>query len=413
MSLHCHEQLYDKETNTYNCKICGKKFATKTDILEHRLTHEGEFTCEVCNEVQTSAFDYSAHLKGHRTDGKYPCPVCDFATSFKGAIVKHIREPHLKTRARNKMILDADTVPCIVCKRKYSTANDLLLHQRIFHMVTFTDAAGKNQCYICRRIFSGRGALWNHMRTHQENVTKEKNFVCEVCDKRFNKKYHLECHMVTHTKAKPYKCDGCEKRFGTTQSLLLHKRTHTGEKPYTCHICNKSFLAKTHLTNHVRVHTGEKLFKCSYCQKCLASQPSLAEHIRSHTGEKPYSCDYCERRFARLPALKIHLRSHTGDKPYKCSYCHRTFTGRSNLVSHEKRHKGEKSYCCDHCGKSFQYEVTFQAHMKLHTGERFYCYHCNEGFIYKAMLTDHVMVCQDNKAKQIIKKRRPDKKARL
>ncbi|KAK9736166.1 Zinc finger, C2H2 type [Popillia japonica] len=205
MTLHCHEQLYDKETNTYNCKICSGKFQTKIEILEHRLTHEGDFTCEVCNKPQTSAVDYSEHLREHRGDGKYPCPVCDFATRIRGNIVNHIRIPHVKMRERNKMIRNANRggLLCIVCGRNSPNANALLLHQTIVHTATISGAVKETQCVICKKVYSGRGGLWNHMRTHQEDGTKEKKFVCEVCDRRFKKKYHLQCHMTTHTKAKP------------------------------------------------------------------------------------------------------------------------------------------------------------------------------------------------------------------
>ncbi|KAK9736165.1 Zinc finger, C2H2 type [Popillia japonica] len=211
MTLHCHEQLYDKETNTYNCKICSGKFQTKIEILEHRLTHEGDFTCEVCNlthegdftcevcnKPQTSAVDYSEHLREHRDDGKYPCPVCDFATRIRGNIVNHIRIPHVKMRERNKMIRNAKRggLLCIVCGRNCTNANALLLHQTIVHTVTISGAVKDTQCVICKKVYSRRGALWNHMLTHQEDATKEKKFVCEVGDGSLDGKLELN-ELVT------------------------------------------------------------------------------------------------------------------------------------------------------------------------------------------------------------------------
>ena len=37
------------------------------------------------------------------------------------------------------------------------------------------------------------------------------------------------------------KCEVCNKIFSTKGNLLRHKRTHREEKPYECDVCNKIF----------------------------------------------------------------------------------------------------------------------------------------------------------------------------
>ena len=64
---------------------------------------------------------------------------------------------------------------------------------------------------------------------------------CEVSNKVFSTKGNLVAHKRTHTREKPYECDVCNKRFSQSGDLVVHKRTHTGDKPYECDVCNKRF----------------------------------------------------------------------------------------------------------------------------------------------------------------------------
>ncbi|PRD20472.1 UNVERIFIED_CONTAM: zinc finger protein, partial [Trichonephila clavipes] len=60
------------------------------------------------------------------------------------------------------------------------------------------------------------------------------------------------------TKEKPYVCEICEKGFSESGNLRRHLRIHTNEKPFVCEICNKSFLTTSALKEHLRIHTKEK-----------------------------------------------------------------------------------------------------------------------------------------------------------
>ena len=62
---------------------------------------------------------------------------------------------------------------------------------------------------FARRVSSTAGNLKRHMRIH----TNEKQYECDVCEKRFSRSDTLKSHMRIHTNEKPYECDVCEKRF--------------------------------------------------------------------------------------------------------------------------------------------------------------------------------------------------------
>ena len=49
----------------------------------------------------------------------------------------------------------------------------------------------------------------------------------------------------------------CDKLFSVRGSLVNHMKTHSEGRPHTCGTCGKSFKIKSNLTRHLRIHTGE------------------------------------------------------------------------------------------------------------------------------------------------------------
>lgn len=73
-----------------------------------------------------------------------------------------------------------------------------------------------------------------------------------------------------------YKCPICPKMF-SKHSLRCHLRIHTKERPYVCDLCNRAFVRKNNWVNHMKNHKnvsnekitkesrGDKPFLCSTC----------------------------------------------------------------------------------------------------------------------------------------------------
>jgi uncharacterized Zn-finger protein len=93
-------------------------------------------------------------------------------------------------------------------------------------------------------------------RKNQKTKAETMSRKCEVCNKVFSTKGHLVRHKRTHIGDKPYQCDVCNKSFSKSGTLIIHKRTHTGDKPYQCDVCNKSF-SKSSTLPFIREHTLE------------------------------------------------------------------------------------------------------------------------------------------------------------
>ncbi|XP_061568571.1 zinc finger protein 436-like [Cololabis saira] len=169
-------------------------------------------------------------------------------------------------------------------------------------------------CSTCRKEFSRKGNLEDHMKIH----TGERPYLCNTCGKSFTQSSALKRHELIHTGEKPYVCTTCVKSFRERSTLLVHSRTHTGERPYLCNTCGKTFTELTTLKRHITTHTGEKPYICKICGKGFREPSTRVAHSRTHTGERPYQCNTCNKNFTRLSALKLHITTHTGEKRYSC-----------------------------------------------------------------------------------------------
>ncbi|XP_022210765.2 zinc finger protein 629 [Drosophila obscura] len=284
---------------------------------------------------------------GEIMDLKYHCDRCNAGFALEKSLVIHRRQKGCINR----------NYPCNECERVFVSPEHLAEHQATH---------GTYNCQECGLLCDSKEQLGKHMvQGHKRNLRNQ----CSVCKKVFTMLSTLRDHMRIHTGEKPFLCNICGKSFTQNANLRQHKLRHSDIKSFKCSVCPHSFVTKAELTSHARTHTGVKPYECEVCMTKFTTSCSLAKHKRKHTGERPYACDLCPMRFTALNVLKNHRRTHTGERPYVCPFCSKTFTQRGDCQMHQRTHQGDKIYICPVCSEEFKSMPEMRTHLAVHEQE--------------------------------------------
>ena len=123
-----------------------------------------------------------------------------------------------------------------------------MVQQHYIVQNSFITSNGKQQCIACRQWFK---FIYKHYTTKH---TTRKIYYCPVqgCTKSFNRKDLMKNHKRTHTKEKPYLCAVCNKGFRTPKQCSEHKRRTHSIQRFACHICHKEYKRTDALKNHLK-----------------------------------------------------------------------------------------------------------------------------------------------------------------
>lgn len=140
---------------------------------------------------------------------------------------------------------------CKICKAKFHSSEDLMLHVNIYHKPGHTTAGttAKNPTHIPEPDD-------NYYYSDDSCISAKKiytyPYMCELCAKIIKNPQQLASHKMEHEGIKPYLCTVCGLRFRIGNTLRRHEMVHSGEKPFSCGICTKSFARSYALTTHMR-----------------------------------------------------------------------------------------------------------------------------------------------------------------
>ncbi|TRY70999.1 hypothetical protein TCAL_02429 [Tigriopus californicus] len=215
-----------------------------------------------------------------------------------GKLEKSINSNHRprKRDQRTQQEPSSTSFPCQFreCGEIFDSRKNLTAHVKRSH--------GKLFCSTCKCIF------WQGKENHL--CIRGKAHECKDCGKRFNGSKDLKNHTYTHSKEKPYVCDVCQKGFSQQATLSRHKMAvHVGEKRFECDKCDKKFSLKQYLDKHLRKHSGEKPFVCDHCGLAFSQNGNLRKHARLiHREELNFVCDTCGDSFVQLSYLERHKK---------------------------------------------------------------------------------------------------------
>nr|XP_026483888.1 zinc finger and BTB domain-containing protein 41-like [Vanessa tameamea] len=356
------------------------------------VVHEdGQFRCLLCEKNETKerrvvvgdAEAAMQHVKSAHGARLYICRVCGRALRRRAHYAAHV-EQHAQ---KNKALQNTDKTKlheCNICKKKYSSRTLLTEHMNVH------SGSRPYACDVCGKAFASKYTHQSHLKTH---LVRPRPYKCEQCGKSFFTLQNLNQHEKTHSGVKDFICNVCGKAFGTQHNLEVHGVVHSGSKPFVCGACGKAFARRAEVRDHMRIHTGERPFTCDVCGASFTQRSNLHSHKRAtHLDDKRYHCTQCPKRFKRRRLLDYHVKaSHTGERPLKCEICHATFVYPEHYKKHARIHSGEKPYTCEVCGKSFNSRDNRNTHRFVHSDRKPYeCVVCGAGYMRKQLLYQHM-----------------------
>ncbi|XP_066903965.1 zinc finger protein 585A [Halyomorpha halys] len=261
----------------YQCDRCGKFYRREKELAVHLKKHMGEFLekCTECGKGFMKKSNLEIHLRKHR---KHICLNC------RASFVSDIELADHSKHCTGKKFT------CSQCKLVFSSDLKLESHKEK-HKV------GTNNCSICNKSFKHPSYLVAHMISHSD----KKPFTCEKCGRSYKNQSHLKRHLKTHS---GLTCHICQQLFSFPAQLKSHLSMHAEEEE--CDICKKRF-SKKYLLHHKKIHKNTtKRKECPVCKKLVTT--SLKVHMAKHSETKEYKCEICSTEFTFKHSLTKHVR---------------------------------------------------------------------------------------------------------
>jgi uncharacterized Zn-finger protein len=145
-------------------------------------------------------------------------------------------------------------------------------------------------CPICRKNFSNKWNMIRHVRgVHgQEMAQRQRNFLCDQCQKAFMSQSALNKHKLVHSASRNIKCniEGCPKSYKTVSAANEHKKTaHAAGNKQKCNVCGKLLTRKTNLRRHFsKFHP--MIFKCDLCAGIFDRKVTSCPYVADELGRK-------------------------------------------------------------------------------------------------------------------------------
>ncbi|XP_055526848.1 zinc finger protein 836-like [Wyeomyia smithii] len=246
------------------CEVCSEEFESFRLLKQHySRAHNQNGYVKCCNLRFTYLYRLKEHLTVHINPESFQCKECTKNFKSKQSLHEHKLLMYIPDEQKQ--------FQCELCYKKY--AKEHQLNQHLVNHKMKSQSQDIFTCYQCRKQFSTKANLRNHVRNI--HVNSHDKFLCDICSKTFKTKAALKVHRSDHMNTERAQCTVCGKYMKNTNSLRKHLAIHR-EVTTECEICGEKSPNSHALRNHIQnQHLKARSYQCTICEKALLSSGHL------------------------------------------------------------------------------------------------------------------------------------------